>query len=86
MSTMQSEVFKALRSIDVPEDKALAAAASLNKRDENVADLQSDMRLLKWMVGAVLVMELGLLGTLFSTLIRLGEISGQVAQLAQRLH
>jgi hypothetical protein len=30
---MQTEVFEAFRAIDVPEDKALKAAAALSKRD-----------------------------------------------------
>ena len=32
MSVMQSEVFEAFRAIDIPEDKALRAAAALSRR------------------------------------------------------
>jgi hypothetical protein len=44
---MQAEVFEALRAIDIPEDKALKAAAALSRRDEDVAALRSDVGLLK---------------------------------------
>lgn len=43
MSTLQSEVFEALRAIDIPEDKALKAAAALSRRDEDVTSLRSDL-------------------------------------------
>lgn len=43
MSTMQTEVFEALRAIDIPEDKALKAAAALSRREEDVAALRSDV-------------------------------------------
>lgn len=83
---MKAEVYEAFRSIGAPEDKALAAAEALSKRDDAVADLTSDVRLLKWMVGSGLGLTLLLLGTVLTTLLRLGEIGGQVAQLVQRIH
>ena len=36
MIQMQSEVSEAFRSIGVPEDKALKAAAALSKRDDDL--------------------------------------------------
>jgi len=56
MSTMQSEVFDAFRSIGVSEDKALKAAAALNERDKDVATIKSDILVLKWMMGFILAM------------------------------
>ena len=47
MSTMQSEVYEALRAIDIPEDKALKAASALSRRDEDVAALRADTNLLQ---------------------------------------
>jgi hypothetical protein len=47
MSTLQSEVFEALRAIDIPEDKALKAAAALARRDIDVAELRGDVATLK---------------------------------------
>lgn len=65
MTVMHSEVFEAFRAIDVPEEKALKAAAALNKRDEDVSSLKSDMLLLKWMLGFVLAFQVGIFIRLF---------------------
>ncbi|UEM05142.1 hypothetical protein JL101_006810 [Skermanella rosea] len=65
MTTMQSEVYEAFRSIDVPEDKAVKAAAALSKRDDDVGTLKSDMNLLKWMMGFVLAFQIGIFVKLF---------------------
>jgi hypothetical protein len=62
---MQSEVYEAFRSIDVPEDKALKAAAALSKRDDDVTSLKGDMQLMKWMVGFVLAFQIGIFVKLF---------------------
>ena len=86
MSTMQSEVLEALRAIDTPEDKALKAATALSRRDEDVADLKSDARLLKWMTETSIGLTLILLGTVLTLLSRIGEISRQKIHLAQRIH
>lgn len=53
MSTAEIEVVEAFTSIGVAPDKAMAAAAALNKRD-SLADVQSvnvKMAVLTWMVG-----------------------------------
>jgi hypothetical protein len=47
---MQWRVFEAFRAIDIPEDKALKAAAALSKRDDDVASLKTDTSILKWMM------------------------------------
>lgn len=65
MTTMRSEVQMAFRSIDVPEDKAVKAAAALGKRDDDVGTLKSDMNLLKWMMGFVLAFQIGIFVKLF---------------------
>ena len=65
MTVMQSEVFEAFRAIDVPEEKALRAAAALNKRDDEVTSLKADMLLLKWMLGFVLAFQVGIFVKLF---------------------
>ena len=65
MTTMQSEVYEALRSIDVPGDKAVKAAAALSKRDDDVGALKSDMNLMKWMLGFVLAFQIVIFVTLF---------------------
>jgi hypothetical protein len=63
---MQSEVFEAFRSIDIPEDKALKAAAALAKRDDDVGALKADVQLMKWMLGFVLAFQIALLFKAFA--------------------
>ena len=65
MSNMQAEVFEAFRAIDIPEDKAIKAAAALSKRDDDVATLKADTALLKWMMGFVLAFQIGIFFKLF---------------------
>jgi hypothetical protein len=66
MTTMQSEVFQAFRSVNIPEDLAMAAAGALARRDDDVAALKADMLLLKWMLGFVLAFQVGIIFKLFS--------------------
>ncbi len=86
MSTMQSEVFEAFRSIDIPEDKALKAAGALAKRDDDVTGLKADVQLMKWVVGFVLAFQVAFVGSTFALWIKLGDIGAQVAALAVRSH
>jgi hypothetical protein len=62
---MQMEVFEAFRAIDIPEDKALKAAAALSKRDGDVASLKTDTSILKWMMGFVLAFQAAIFAKLF---------------------
>jgi hypothetical protein len=59
------EFFEAFRAIDIPEDKALKAAAALNKRDGDVASLKTDTSILKWMMGFVLAFQVAIFAKLF---------------------
>ncbi len=65
MSVMQSEVFEALRAIDIPEDKALQVATALSRRDDDVFALKSALLVLKWMMGFVLAFQMAIFGKLF---------------------
>lgn len=65
MTTMQSEVYEAFRAIDIPEEKAVKAAAALSKRDEDVGALKSDMLVMKWVLGFILAFQVGIFVKLF---------------------
>ena len=65
MTVRQTEVFEAFRTIDIPEDKALKAAAALSKRDDDVALLKTDTSILKWMIGFVLAFQVAIFAKLF---------------------
>ncbi|ACK49317.1 integrase, catalytic region [Methylocella silvestris BL2] len=62
---MQTEVFEAFRAIDIPEDKALKAAAAVSKRDDDVTSLKADTAILKWMMGFVLAFQAAIFAKLF---------------------
>ncbi len=66
MANMQSQVYEAFRSIDIPEDKAMKAAGALAKRDDDVGALKADVQLIKWMLGFVLAMLVAILFKLFT--------------------
>jgi hypothetical protein len=65
LTVRQTEVFEAFRTIDIPEDKALKAAAALSKRDDDVALLKTDTSILKWMIGFVLAFQVAIFAKQF---------------------
>jgi hypothetical protein len=65
MTTMQSEVFEALRSIDIPEDKAMKAAGALSERDKDVSSIKGELLVIKWMMGFVLAFQVAIFARLF---------------------
>jgi len=85
MTTMQASVFKALRSIGIQEDVASDAAESLAKRDADVIDLKSDMRLLKWMLGFVLAFQPLVVSSLFGLWLKQGDFAVQIATLTTQM-
>jgi hypothetical protein len=62
---MEAEVFDAFRAAGVPDDKAMAAAQALNRRDTRLSAAESDIILLKWMVGFNLALTMAVLLKLF---------------------
>ena len=65
MSVLQTEVFEAIRAIDIPEDKSLKAAAALSRRDDDVNSIKSELSLVKWMMGFVLAFQVAIFVKLF---------------------
>ena len=58
MATMVSEVYEAFRSVGVPEDKARAAAEALAEDQlatkADIAKLEKELLIVKWMLGVVI--------------------------------
>lgn len=50
---------------EIPEDKALKAAAALSKRDEEVVSIKGEFLVLKWMMGFVLAFQIAIFVKLF---------------------
>jgi len=67
MSTAGIEVVDAFTAIGVAPDKAMAAAAALNKQDAlvDVQGVKADVAVVKWMAGFNLGLSLLILGKLF---------------------
>jgi hypothetical protein len=64
MALMLGQLYDALRAGNVPDDKARAAAeevanyeGEIAKLRVEVAEIRSDVRLLKWMMGFVLAFQ-----------------------------
>ena len=73
MALMLSRLYDALRSANVPEDKAREAA-------EEVATYeQRDTYVLKWMVGFLIAIVLGVFWMQWQTIARLGDLRGGLA-------
>jgi hypothetical protein len=51
MATMVVEIYDALRSIGVAEDKATKAAEAMATLEPQFAAVRSDIRVLKWQLG-----------------------------------
>lgn len=65
MSTLHSEVYEAFRDIGASEDKAMKAATALSKRDDDIADIKGRLRVVEWMLGVVLALNLSIFVKLF---------------------
>lgn len=65
MSTMDTDVYNAFRSLGVEDEKALKAAEALSRRDTDVVGLQKDFAVLRWMVGANIGLSLVIIGGVF---------------------
>ena len=51
MAMMMGNLYEALKGAGAPEDKAKAAAEEVARHEYDIADLKSDVRLLKWITG-----------------------------------
>jgi len=64
MRLIIADVYDALRAIDVPEEKARKAAEALAGYTPQLAALERDMAVLRWMVGTNVVLTLAVLAKL----------------------
>ena len=66
MSTMISEVYDALKEAGASDEKAKAAAQALANYENRFAKIDTDLVLLKWMIGFNLAFTMAILWKLFS--------------------
>ncbi len=60
MGIMLSKTYEAFRAAGAPDDKARDAAVEIATYENRPANIEADVRLLKWMVGLVLAGVLSL--------------------------
>jgi len=65
MPIMMEKLYDALRAGNVPEDKARAAAVEAASFENRIAKIESDLMLLKWMVGFNLAISAAILLKIF---------------------
>jgi hypothetical protein len=65
MPIMMEKLYDALKSADVPDDKARAAAVEAAGFDNRLNRVEADLTLLKWMIGFNLAMTAALVGKAF---------------------
>ena len=67
MAIMLSKTYEALKAAGAPDDKARDAAEEIAAYDNRPANIEADVRLLKWMMGLVLAGVLSLVVKTFFT-------------------
>jgi hypothetical protein len=65
MSAMQSDVFEAFRAIDIAAQTALKAVIAAGRRDDDSADIKTELPLMNWMPGFVLALQIAIAVKLF---------------------
>lgn len=70
MSKMIAEVYEALRAAGAPDEKAKEAAKVMAElgQEERLARIESDTKLIKWMMGVLVTMNIGIILMLIKTL------------------
>ena len=67
MAIMLSRTYEALKAAGAPDDKAREAAEEIAAYDNRLANIEADVRPLKWMMGLVLAGVLSLVVKTFFT-------------------
>ena len=67
MAIMLSKTYEAFKAAGAPDDKARDAAEEIAAYDNRLANIEADVRLLKWMMGLVLAGVLSLVVKTFFT-------------------
>lgn len=70
MSKAVIEVYEALKVAGVPEDKATAAAKAVADvgQEDRLSRIEGDMKVIKWMLGVVIAMNIGIVLMLIKVL------------------
>jgi hypothetical protein len=66
MAMRAGAVYDALRTANVPEDQARAAAEEIATVNKDQVDLRGDFAVVKWMLGTLIVLIGGLYAVIFT--------------------
>jgi hypothetical protein len=67
MATMISEVYDALKEAGASEEKSRKAAEAIASYENRFAHIESDLAVIKWMIGFNLAMTTAVLWKMFSS-------------------
>jgi hypothetical protein len=81
MSLMLGKLYDALRAANVPEEKAREAAEEVATYEQ----VRADTRLLKWTVGILVAMILGVYWVQWQMMGQLAQIGARLASVEERL-
>ncbi len=83
MALQLGAVRDALMEAGARAESAAKAAEELASFERGLADMRGDLRVLKWMAGANDGLTLVILGSVFALWAKLGEVAGQIGQIAR---
>jgi len=67
MTTLNAELYDALRAINVPDDKARAAASALDGYDSRFTKIESELAFHRWAFALIIGLQVAILAKLFLT-------------------
>ena len=66
MTTMIAEVYDAFKDAGANDDKARAAAQAIADYQKDIADIKSELKLHRWMLGTAIALNIAILLKMFS--------------------
>jgi cell division septal protein FtsQ len=81
MALMLGKLYDAVKAANIPDDKARAAAEKVATYEQ----VKSDTRLLKWMMGVLIALVLGVFWMQWQTVAELASVRGELTTVKDRL-
>lgn len=81
---MITEVYQALRAIDVPEELATRAAEAVGQHHDRLAKIEGRLQVLEWMVGTNIVLTVAAMGAIWGLYARLTDLAQVIGALSAR--
>jgi cell division septal protein FtsQ len=81
MALMLGKVYDALKAANIPDDTARAAAGEVATHEQ----VKSDSRLLKWMMGVLIALVLGVFWMQWQTVAELASVRGELTTVKDRV-